>query len=231
MVMAKNAGAQLVQMEQIQLHPMGDPVTGSLDTNPLSGSVKNTIFVNSKGERYVAEDARRDTLSKAALEQPEGMFWAVMDTNTYPNEDQHKSNFNKTMGELIASGHAYKADTLEELAKQMNVPADALVKTVNEFNEAVAAGKDGLGRKLFDQSIAKPPFYAGLRKPTVHHTMGGIKINKEAQVIGANGQVIPHLYAAGETTGGIHGANRLGGNALADINVFGRIAGRNAAKN
>lgn len=231
MIIAKAAGAQLIQMEQIQLHPMGDPVTGSLDTNPLSGSVKNTIFVNNKGERYVAEDARRDTLSKAALQQPEGMFWAIMDTNTYPNEDQHKSNFNKTMGELIASGHAVKADSVEELAKKMNVSPEVLVQTVKDFNEAVAEKSDLFERKLFDQPIAKPPFYAGLRKPTVHHTMGGIKINKDAQVIDAHGQPIPHLYAAGEVTGGIHGANRLGGNALADINVFGKIAGKNAAEN
>lgn len=64
----------------------------------------------------------------------------------------------------------------------------------------------------------------------MHHTMGGIKINPRAEVISVDGEVIPGLYAAGEVTGGIHGTNRLGGNALADINVFGKIAGENAAK-
>lgn len=65
--------------------------------------------------------------------------------------------------------------------------------------------------------------------PTIHHTMGGIHIDTEAHAINTKGQVIPGLYAAGEATGGIHGANRLGGNAVADLMVFGRIAGKNAA--
>ncbi len=229
-VMAEAAGAQLVQMEYIQLHPMGDPETGSLNTNPLSGSVKNTIYVNSSGERFTAEDGRRDSICTDALNQEGGVFWAVMNINTYPDETTHKSNFNATMEELLASGHAVKGETLAELAGKMGVPADALQKTVESFNAAVNAGTDEFGRKLFDQPLTEGPFYAGARKPTVHHTMGGIKINPRAEVISVDGEVIPGLYAAGEVTGGIHGTNRLGGNALADINVFGKIAGENAAK-
>lgn len=82
-----------------------------------------------------------------------------------------------------------------------------------------------MGRTLYDQPINKGPYYAAPRVPTVHHTMGGVQINTDAQVIDVNGTVIPGLYAAGEVTGGIHGANRLGGNALTDTVVFGRIAG------
>lgn len=230
-VMAEAAGAQLTQMEYIQLHPMGDPETGSLNTNPLSGSVANTIYVNSEGARFTAEDGRRDSICKDALEQPGGIFWAIMDTNTYPNENEHKSNFNATMEELIASGHAVKGETIEELAGKIGVPPEALRATVDAFNASVAEGGDQFGRKLFDKTLSAGPFYAGARKPTVHHTMGGIKINPSAQVIGADGASIPHLFAAGEVTGGIHGTNRLGGNALADINVFGKIAGESAAAN
>lgn len=230
-VMAEAAGAQLTQMEYIQLHPMGDPETGSLNTNPLSGSVANTIYVNSEGARFTAEDGRRDSICKDALEQPGGIFWAIMDTNTYPNENEHKSNFNATMEELIASGHAVKGETIEELADKIGVPPEALRATVDAFNASVTEGSDQLGRKLFDKTLSAGPFYAGARKPTVHHTMGGVKINTSAQVIGADGAPIAHLFAAGEVTGGIHGANRLGGNALADVNVFGKIAGASAAAN
>ena len=107
---------------------------------------------------------------------------------------------------------------------------DNLVKAVESFNEAVEkGGPDEFGRTLFARKIEKAPFYAGPRVPTVHHTMGGIEINTLAQVLDTDGNVIPGFYAAGEVTGGIHGANRLGGNALADIAVFGRIAGENIA--
>jgi succinate dehydrogenase/fumarate reductase flavoprotein subunit len=100
---------------------------------------------------------------------------------------------------------------------------------LNRFNKAVDEGTDEFGRTLFEDKIDSAPYYAGARVPTVHHTMGGIAINTEAQVLNAEGNIIENLYAAGEVTGGIHGSNRLGGNALADINVFGRIAGKNAA--
>jgi succinate dehydrogenase/fumarate reductase flavoprotein subunit len=103
------------------------------------------------------------------------------------------------------------------------------VKAVEEFNKAVDAGNDPFGRTLFNQKIDTVPFYAAKRVPTVHHTMGGIQINMKSEVLNAEGNVILGLYAAGEVTGGIHGANRLGGNALADINTFDRIAGKNAA--
>ena len=66
-------------------------------------------------------------------------------------------------------------------------------------------------------------------QPGVHHTMGGIKINDNAEVINTDGDVIPGLFAAGEVTGGVHGNNRLGGNAVADFTIFGRIAGQAAA--
>jgi succinate dehydrogenase/fumarate reductase flavoprotein subunit len=78
--------------------------------------------------------------------------------------------------------------------------------------------------------MVEGPWYACKKVPTVHHTMGGVKINTEAQVLDKNGKVIKGLYAAGEVTGGIHGANRLGGNAIADVFTFGRKAGESAAK-
>ncbi len=227
-VMAEAVNAKLVGMEYIQLLPMGDPVTGSLSGNIEQG-VQNRIFVNKEGERFVDEGARRDTMTKALMEQTDAYMWVIVDKNSYPTGDT-KNNFNETIDDLVAAGRAFKADTLEDLAKQIGVDPVAFVKSVEDFNKAVdGTAKDEFGRTLFDKKLDTAPFYAGARVPTVHHTMGGVSINADAQVIDANGNVIKGLYAAGEVTGGLHGTNRLGGNALADINVFGRIAGKNAA--
>ena len=226
--MAVEVGANLVGMEHIQLLPLGDPDTGSLAGN-IEQAVENRIFVNKDGKRFVDEGARRDVMTKALFEQEDAFLWIILDSHNYPTGDT-KNNFNETIDELVAAGRAYKADTLEDLAAQIGVNADNLVAAVEDFNKHVESGEpDEFGRTLYQWKMDTPPYYAGARKPTVHHTMGGIEINTEAQVVDTSGNVIPGLYAAGEVTGGIHGTNRLGGNALADINTFGRIAGRNAA--
>lgn len=228
MIMAEKIGANLIGMDNIQLLPMGDPLTGSLSGNIEQG-VENRIFVNKDGDRFVDEGQRRDVMTKALFQQKDTSMWVIVDKHSYPTGDI-KNNFNETIDELVAAGRAYKADTLEDLAKQIGANPENLVKAVAEFNKAVEkGGKDALGRTLFKDKLDAPPYYAGARVPTVHHTMGGIEINTSAQVLGKDGKIIPGLYAAGETTGGIHGSNRLGGNALADMTVFGRIAGESAA--
>lgn len=229
-IMSEAIGANLVGMEYLQLLPLGDPNSGSLSGNIEQG-VENRIFVNKEGNRFVDEGARRDVMTLALMEQTDSYLYVILDSTNYPTPET-KNNFNETIEELISQGRAFKGDTLEELAAQIGVDSDNLVAAVESFNAAVeAGGPDEFGRTLFDRKIEKPPFYAGPRVPTVHHTMGGIEINENAEVMDANGNTIPGLYAAGEVTGGIHGTNRLGGNALADIAVFGRIAGRNAAAN
>ncbi|HOA20743.1 MAG TPA: flavocytochrome c [Sedimentibacter sp.] len=227
-IMAEEIGANFVGMEYIQLLPLGDPETGSLAGN-IEQAVENRIFVNKDGNRFVDEGGRRDDMTKALFEQRDEFLWIILDSHNYPTGDT-KNNFNETIDELVAAGRAYKADTLEDLAAQIGVNADNLVAAVEDFNAHVESKEpDEFGRTLYQWKMDTPPYYAGARKPTVHHTMGGIEINTEAQVIDTQGNIIPGLYAAGEVTGGIHGSNRLGGNALADINTFGRIAGRNAA--
>ncbi|WP_201259835.1 flavocytochrome c [Tissierella sp. P1] len=230
LAMAKAIGANLIDMEQIQLLPMGDPNTGSLSGNIEQG-VENRIFVNKSGNRFVDEGARRDVMTKALFEQEDSFMWVILDSHSYPTGDV-RNHFNESIDELVTEGRAYKADTLEDLAKQIGINPENLVESVNKFNSCVETSKtDEFGRTLYQFKIDTAPFYAGARVPTVHHTMGGIQINTSAQVLDNNGNVIPGLYAAGEVTGGIHGTNRLGGNALADISVFGKIAGENAAKN
>lgn len=228
MIMAEKIGANLIGMDNIQLLPMGDPETGSLSGNIEQG-VENRIFVNKDGNRFVDEGQRRDVMTKALFEQKDTSMWVIVDKHSYATGDV-KNNFNESIDELVAQGRAYKADTLEDLAKQIGANPENLVKAVNEFNKAVEkGGKDAFGRTLFKEKLDSAPYYAGARVPTVHHTMGGIQINTSAQVLDKDGKIIPGLYAAGETTGGIHGSNRLGGNALADMTVFGRIAGESAA--
>ncbi len=228
LALAENIGAELIGLEHIQLLPMGDPVTGSLSGN-IEQAVENRIFINKDGNRFVNEAERRDVMTRALFEQKDNFMWIVLDSHNYPTMDT-KNNFNETIQELVDQDRALMADTLDELAEKMNVDAENLKAAVAEFNAAVeSGGPDSFGRTLFQHKMDTPPYFAGGRIPTVHHTMGGIRINEKAQVLDKDGNIIPGLYAAGETTGGIHGSNRLGGNALVDINVFGKIAGANAA--
>lgn len=229
--MLQKLGADFVQMGNIQLLPLGDPVTGSLSGN-IEHDVETRIFINKEGNRFVNEGGRRDDMTNALFAQTDAYMWIVMDSDTYPTGDE-RNNFGETANQLVEAGRAVKADTLEELAEKMNVPADTLIAAVTEFNRHAEGGDlagtpDEFGRTLYKTPIDTAPFYAAARVPTVHHTMGGVRINVNAQVLDENGNVIPGLYAAGEVTGGIHGANRLGGNALTDTVVFGRIAGESA---
>lgn len=130
------------------------------------------------------------------------------------------------------AGALYVGNTVEEIARAMGVPADALQATLDDYNKAVETKKDPFGRHedMLVHTVAEPPFYAVRIVMARHHTMGGVRIDTQARVVDRRGNVIPGLYAAGEVTGGIHGTNRVGGNALADVFTFGRIAGESAAK-
>lgn len=227
-VLGKEVNASLIGMEYIQLLPMGDPETGSLFGNIEQG-VQNRIFVNKEGNRFVDEGERRDVMTQALMEQTDSLMWTIVDSHSYPSGDI-TNNFNETIDQLVEEGRAFKADTLEELAELIEVDPANLVAAVAEFNQVVDGEfEDPFGRTLFEYKLDSAPYYAAARMPTVHHTMGGLEINAAAQVLNTDGEVIPGLFAAGEITGGIHGTNRLGGNALADIIVYGRIAGANAA--
>ena len=135
------------------------------------------------------------------------------------------------LAKFIEEGIVVTADTLEELAEAIDVPVDAFVETIEKYNSYVDAGVDpDFGKNAFGSKIETAPFYAVPERPSAHHTMGGLAINTNTEVLDADGNVIPGLFAAGEVTGGIHAGNRVGGNAVADAWVFGKIAGTNAAK-
>ena len=221
-VMAQAAGASLYGMEWIQL------VTGG---GNISASIANNMFINAEGERFVAEDSRRDVLSSAVLSQTDSFFWWLSDAHTAWDIQGGYHYNGKSIAELVESGYLVEGETLEALAEKMNVDAAKLQAAVEQYNKAVAGTEpDPFGRKVFEYAFDKAPYYAGVGRAQVHHTMGGIEINEKCQVLDAQGDVMEGFFACGEVTGGIHGANRLGGNAIADIIVFGQIAGQNAMK-
>ncbi|MEG0144534.1 MAG: flavocytochrome c [Clostridia bacterium] len=229
-VMAENVGAALVDMQYIQTYPICDPLSGALlyfDDARLYG---HSVIVNLEGKRFVEELGRRDVMSMAIKAQTGACCYEVIDQNGF-DESKLQENHAAELEYLYSKDLLVKADTLDELAAAFGVDAAALKETVTNYNSYVDAGKDPeFNKRSMPSKIEKAPFYMIKAVPAVHHTMGGIKINDQAQVVGTDGQVIEGLYAAGETTGGVHGTNRLGSDALADITVFGRVAGKNASK-
>ena len=219
-VMAQAVGAALVDIEQIQLHPTVEQTTSMLITESVRGD--GAILVNQSGHRFTNELLTRDAVSAAELAQ-EGQY-------AYIIFDQHLRDNLKAIEKYVKNGLTVQGDTIEELARKLDIYPYFLAMTLNEWNEAVAAQNDAeFGRTTgMGNNLTTPPYYAIQIAPGIHHTMGGVKINTSAQVINTDGDVIPGLFAAGEVTGGVHGGNRLGGNAVADIVIFGRITAESA---
>lgn len=219
-VMAEDAGAGLTGMGFAQLMPSSHPKDGSLFSG-IWGSAETQVFVNKEGKRFVNEYSERDVLSKAALQQTDKLFFIICDNKIAKNAD---------VAGMEAKGNVVSANTLEELAGKLGIPADAFVAEINRYNGFVDAQKDeDFGKTFFGEKIDEAPFVATPRSPSLHHTMGGVTIDKDTHVLNTEGTIIPGLYAAGEVTGGLHAGNRLGGNAMTEFLVFGRIAGTNAA--
>ena len=219
--MATAVGAATVDMEQIQIHPSVYTETATaLITEGIRGD--GAILVNQEGKRFVNELETRDNVSAAELAQEGGYAYTILDQKMMDASSTYNSYFTK--------GYAVQADTYEELAEKLGVDPATFAATMEAWNKAVADQKDDeFGRLSFAAALDTAPYYAIKVSPGIHHTMGGLKINTNAEVLTKADEVIPGLYAAGEVTGGVHGANRLGGNAVADIVVFGRIAAQNAA--
>ncbi|WP_020612154.1 flavocytochrome c [Sediminispirochaeta bajacaliforniensis] len=241
--MAQEVGADILHMCYIQLYPFANPDNGVLDSYaviPFSGPSAGVVYVDTNGKRYVNEGERRDVCSKAA-----------QDTGSFPTFCIFGEKIAKEGGFISASQleggieaeRIFKADSLEELAaiinshtyknQNVNMPATNLVQTIKTHNGYVANGNDPDFGKVIDKGIMMKieygPYYAIPQWPSVHHTMGGLKISPKTEVQDIWGHVIPGLYAAGECVGGVHGTNRLGSNAVADCVSHGYIAGQYAA--
>ena len=218
--MATAIGAATVDMDQIQIHPTVEANTAALITEGLRGD--GAILVNANGERFTDEVSTRDKVSAAEIAQPGSFSWLIV--------DQAMADASNVIQGYITKGYTKQGATYEELAKEIEVDPATFAATMEKWNGCVEAKTDAdFGRTSFANPLNTAPYYAIKVSAGVHHTMGGVVINPSTEVLKEDGSVIPGLFAAGEVTGGVHGANRLGGTAVADFVVFGRIAGASAA--
>ena len=218
--MAQAIGAATVDMDQIQIHPTVEANTAALITEGLRGD--GAVLINAEGKRFIDEVGTRDVVSAAEIAQTGSYSWLVV--------DQAMADASSVIQGYIKKGYTVTGATYEELGKAMGVDAAAFAETMEKWNGYVEAKNDpDFGRTSFANPLNTAPYYAVKVTAGVHHTMGGLKINANTEVLNEKGEVIPGLFAAGEVTGGVHGANRLGGNAVADFTVFGRIAGAAAS--
>ena len=218
--MATAIGAATVDMDQIQIHPTVEANTSALITEGLRGD--GAILVNANGERFTDEVSTRDKVSAAEIAQPGSFSWLIV--------DQAMADASNVIQGYITKGYTKQGATYEELAKEIEVDPTTFAATMEKWNSCVEAKSDpDFGRTSFANPLNTAPYYAIKVSAGVHHTMGGVVINSASEVLKEDGTAIPGLFAAGEVTGGIHGANRLGGTAVADFVVFGRIAGSSAA--
>ena len=228
--MAQKAGAELVNMQSIQTYPICDPISGVIELI-ADARFDGAILINQEGKRFVEELQRRDVISHAILNQPGSYCYVLWNdnigkiSNTVKAHPEEYETFTK-------QGVMHTADNLKEVADFFKIPYDNLKATVDRVSQMAKDGGKDLDFHnrggLKDLSTGK--YYIIKAVPSIHHTMGGVRINPKAEALDKNGKPVPGLYAAGEVTGCTHGTNRLGGNAYTDIMVFGRIAGQQAAQ-
>lgn len=220
--MIEKLGGTTVDMDQIQVHPTVQQEKSYLIGEAVRG--EGAILVSAEGKRFANELDTRDKVTAAINALPEKSAYLVFDSGV-------KSRA-KAIAQYEKMGFVIQGDTVEALAKAMNVPADALQKTLDTWNSAVKNKKDAeFGRTTgMDNDLSGAPYYAIKIAPGIHYTMGGVKINTNTEVLNKDGKPIPGLFAAGEVTGGLHGQNRIGGNSVAEIIIFGRQAGIKSAE-
>ncbi|OCG48065.1 flavocytochrome c [Gilliamella sp. Choc5-1] len=220
-MLLEKLGAGTVDMGEIQIHPTVEQTTSYLISESIRGG--GAILVSQKGQRFVNELDTRDNVSAEIIKLPEHYAYILF--------DQQVRDENRSVEEYVSNELVSQANMLEELAQKLSIDSKTLAKTVERYNQFVTAKHDeDFGRTTgMRHPIQKGPFYAIKIAPGVHHTMGGVTINTQTQVLDADKQIIQGVFAAGEVVGGVHGANRIGGNAVADIIIFGTQAGKKAA--
>ena len=228
---ARAVWADVLHLAFIQLYPCANPKNNGIDSFALhaySGTGYGLFYINTKGRRFVNELDRRDVVSNAQIKSGGKPSYSILNKRIF----QKLTVSEKSLSKGVERGRLIKAQSVSELANALGVPPANLEATVNRHNEYLKHGEDLEFNKPVTAAMVpmeEGPFYAFAQWPSIHHCMGGLRIDKSARVIDICGKPIPGLYAAGEVCGGIHGSNRLGGNAIPDCIVFGRIAGINAA--
>lgn len=214
--------AQLLALDRIQIHPTLAAGNRTLITEAVRGN--GGILVNREGRRFVNEMATRAIVSATVLAQTGSTAFILYDQQVRDGLAQTEG-YNRL--ELVREGA-----TLAELATRLSIPSAALEATVQAYNSAYASNSNHIdpefGRAI-PRPVDRPLFYAIEIAPGIHYTMGGLKIDAQTEVISTSNAPIPGFFAAGEVTGGVHGADRLGGNSISETITFGRIAGTSAA--
>lgn len=253
-IMAQKVGADTVDMGVTQLMPSSSPIKGTM-TDGIWADAGSQIWIDKKGDRFVNEYAERDVLAKGSLAQEDGIFYIIYagisdgSANKLKGATLEDQLFGNKVQNMVDTGNVWYGETLKDLVEatkksaggaQPEFTEEKLRETIEKYNSYAEKQEDkDFGKEVIQGAIDLDyidktegfGIVISPRKASLHHTMGGLKIDEQAHVLNKEGNIIPGLYAAGEVTGGIHAGNRLGGNAIADIFTFGRIAGENAAKN
>ncbi len=236
---AADVGCTIIQADWIQCGPWASPdeqgfglaVGFAQDCCAMYGLWVNTTT----GKRFVNELANRKVRADAIinLNNKDQECIAISDTNAF--EGSLKISRPGHLEKALDKGCVFKFDSLEAIAKKFNIPMDALKAEIDTYNQHVAnkATTDAMGRtiQVGARQLGQGPWYVSRLAPKVHHCMGGIRIDTECRALdGVTDQPIPGLFAAGEATGGTHGAVRLGTCSITECLVHGRIAGQSVAK-
>eukprot|EP00397_Hematodinium_sp_SG-2012_P002823 GEMP01002831.1.p1 GENE.GEMP01002831.1~~GEMP01002831.1.p1 ORF type:complete len:1035 (+),score=189.60 GEMP01002831.1:136-3240(+) len=222
---ATSIGADIVDMDKVQIHPTGfiDPQEPKTKSKTLAAELLRGvggILLNREGKRFCDELGTRAYIVEKMMEQkgdPADGFWLILSDSAADKAERHKKLYTaKGLLRIVARS---RLDAL--------IPG-ALAALAEYQEKSVKEGNDPFGKKYFHNVPTKDTnmFYVGLVTPVIHYTMGGVRVNDETQVLTTDGQVITNLFAVGEVSGGLHGNNRLGGNSLLECTVFGRTAGK-----
>jgi urocanate reductase len=229
---ARAVGADVLHLEFVQLYPCAEPKTGAIDSyalHPYSGTGYGLFYVDKLGRRFVNELERRDVVSDAQIKSGGKPTYAILNGEVFGKLAVTGEEIRKG----VAKGRLIAAETIGALAEKIALAPEALRDSLTLHNIYIRDGRDPDFNKPMTKNMVPQrtgPFFAIPQWPAIHHCMGGLRIDKKARVIDIWGRPIPKLYGAGEVAGGVHGSNRLGGNAIPDCIVFGRIAGINAAR-
>ncbi|WP_334116512.1 flavocytochrome c [Ligilactobacillus sp.] len=221
--LAEEVGAQVMQMDLVQVHPT---VQQDTDHAYLIGEAvrgEGAVLVDGNGKRFVNELSTRRIVSDAITALKEKSAYLVFDSQV--KKRVKAVDFYQKQGLVVEAG------TLEELAGKLNVGKNDLKQTLEKWNQAVEGKQDSeFGRRTgMERKLNQAPYYAIHIAPAIHYTMGGLHIDRKTHVLDKSGDVISGLFACGEVCGGLHGNNRIGGNSISETVIFGRQAGMQAA--
>ena len=235
--LGRKIGAQLIDMKQVQIHPTGfvDPKNRYNKKKFLAPELLRGvggILINENGQRFCNELGTRDYVTEKVLQNCKKQDTDEIDQyESYLLMNQEMANEfgNNFYFYNDVQGFIEQHSNFSELSKSVGIDYNNLEKTINSYNEAFEKKLDEFNKTTFPYKFnLNDTIYSMIITPSIHYTMGGLKINNKAEVLDVNNKTIKGLFGAGEVTGGVHGGNRLGGNSLAECGVYGRISADSA---